>query len=190
MKTNINKKLLSSASYSLSIAAVSIALVLSNMSPVFASSINSENILELINEERSSRGLQTLTLDPSLDAAARLKSKDMLNRDYFEHFAFGLAPWDFIINAGYDYLYAGENLAMDFSTSEGTVNAWMNSPAHRENILNPDFRETGIGVVKGEFNDGSGPHTTTMTTNMFGRKKPAIVKIFNNVYEKIMDTLF
>lgn len=147
----------------------------------FASDITQENIERLINKERASRELPELTINQDLNNAASLKSRDMINRDYFEHFAHNLTPWIFIKNSGYDYLYAGENLAMDFKTSEGMVKAWMNSPAHRDNILNPDFDEIGIGVIKGEFTDKSGERETTMVSNMFGRKKPTIIKIFDNI---------
>ena len=148
---------------------------------VFASDINSDNILKLINQERTIRGIPTLKTNDELNQAASLKSKDMINRSYFDHYAFGLTPWDFIKNSGYDYLYAGENLAMDFNTSEGTVKAWMNSPAHRDNILNPDFTETGIGVVKGEYTEKGFGHSTTMISNMFGRQKPTILKAFDYI---------
>lgn len=156
-------------------------------SPVFASEISSDNVINLLNRERSERGLPRLVLDSDLNNAAVVKSKDMINRDYFEHFAFGSTPWDFIKNSGYIYLYAGENLAMDFNTSEGMVRAWMNSSSHRENILNPDFRDVGIGIVKGEYTDNSKNYNTTMVTNMFGRKKPAILKAWDFVSKNLLN---
>ncbi|MCL5411074.1 MAG: CAP domain-containing protein [Patescibacteria group bacterium] len=158
-------------------------------SHAFASAINTDNVLNLLNQERLERGLPKLVLDSDLDNAANLKSRDMVNRDYFEHFAFGSTPWDFIKNSGYKYLYAGENLAMDFNTSEGMVNAWMNSPAHRENILNPEFRDVGVGIIKGEFSDNKGNHNTIMVTNMFGRKKPTIVKIFDFITQNLFNNV-
>lgn len=160
------------------------------VSQALASPINTENVLDSINQERAVRGLPALTINSDLTSAANLKSKDMVNRDYFEHFAFGMTPWDFVRNAGYNYLYAGENLAMDFNTSEGMVSAWMNSPAHRENILNPDFRDAGIGIVKGEFTEDGKVHSTVMVTNMFGRKKPAIVKVFDYITHDLLGNIF
>lgn len=147
----------------------------------FASDITSQNILNNLNAERTARGLQTLTINPELNNAATLKSKDMINRDYFEHYAHGMAPWDFMNLFGYDYLYAGENLAMDFATSEGMTKAWMNSPAHKENILNPDFSEIGIGVVKGAYTENGKTHDTTMVTTMFGTPKPQFLKVVDRV---------
>lgn len=152
---------------------------------VFASDINQENVINLINKERTSRGIPSLKVDGDLNQAAGLKSKDMINRSYFDHYAFGLSPWDFITISGYNYLYAGENLAMDFNTSEGVVKAWMNSPTHRDNILNPDFTETGIGIVKGDFTEDSNVRSTTMVSNMFGRKRPTISKIFDYIAKNV-----
>ena len=151
----------------------------------FASEINQNNLINLINQERNSRGIPSLKLDNDLNNAASLKSKDMINRNYFDHYAYGLSPWDFITNSGYNYLYAGENLAMDFNTSEGVVKAWMNSPAHRDNILNPDFNDTGLGIVKGEYTENGYAHDTTMISNMFGRKRPAILKAFDYIARNV-----
>ncbi len=184
---NESNAVLKHKAMSLSFAVLSSVLFASH---ALASPINTENVLQSLNQERTSRGLPKLTIDPDLTSAASLKSKDMLNRNYFEHFAFGLSPWDFIRNAGYNYLYAGENLAMDFNTSEGMVSAWMNSPAHRDNILNPDFRETGLGIIKGEFTENGKSHTTTMVTDMFGREKPTIVKAFDYITKDLFKNLF
>lgn len=173
---------------SASLEGVIVSLLL--VTHVFASPITSENILKLLNEERSERNISKLDINPDLNNAAFLKSKDMINRDYFEHFAFGLSPWAFIKNSGYDYLYAGENLAMDFSTSEGMVRSWMNSPTHRDNILNPDYRDIGIGIVKGEYSENNSSHSTTMVTNMFGRKKPTIIKVFEYITGNLFGNIF
>ncbi len=149
-----------------------------------ASDITVENVKGQINYQREIRGLNPLSEDNRLDKAAEEKSKDMVERDYFEHYAYGLTPWIFISNQKYDYLYAGENLAMDFQTSEGMVRAWMSSPTHRKNILNPDFDDVGIGIVKGEYTDDTGSHETVMVANMFGKEKPKVLQFF----DKIVDT--
>jgi uncharacterized protein YkwD len=147
----------------------------------FASPITQENVINLINQERRLNGLSDLSIDPELNRASQMKSKDMLRRNYFEHYAFGLTPWGFIRNSGYDYIFAGENLAMNFSTSEGMVGAWMNSPAHKENILNPNYSDAGVGIIKGAYGESGTSHETIMVTTLFGKKKPLIV----NIVEKI-----
>ncbi|MEI6498555.1 MAG: CAP domain-containing protein [bacterium] len=159
-------------------------LIFSATLTAFASPITEENVLKNINDQRIINNLKPLKIDQDLNRAATLKSKDMINRDYFDHYAFGLSPWVFIRNAGYDYDEAGENLAMDFVTSEGMVNAWMNSPKHRDNILNADYQDIGVGIVKGEFTQGESTHTTYMVTNMFGTRKTDISQIFTNVISR------
>lgn len=154
---------------------------------VSASDINIQSVVFLTNQERTLNGLKPLNQDLDLDQAAYLKSANMIARNYFDHFAFGLSPWLIIRNSGYDYQIAGENLAMDFNSSEGMVSAWMNSTNHRKNILNPDFEDIGIGVVKGEFTESDGiKHETTMVTQMFGKKKSAFIsfaaKILNRIF--------
>lgn len=162
-----------------------IAVTVFASTPAFASEITNENVLYLINKERAYYGLDPLEENSDLDMAATNKSKDMVNKNYFEHYAFNMTPWDFIKNSGYNYLYAGENLAMNFQSAEGMINAWMKSSSHRKNILSEDYNEAGIGIVKGEYTDDGQVRETYMVTNMFGRKKPFIVEVFNNIVETI-----
>ena len=147
----------------------------------FASDISPQNIFLLVNKERTTRGLVPLRENTNLTNAATAKSTDMINRNYFDHYAFGLTPWDFVLSYDYNYLTAGENLAMDFETSEGVVKAWMESSSHRANILNPDFQDLGVGVVKGAYINNEGTHETKMVTQMFGRHKSVIVQAFDNI---------
>jgi uncharacterized protein YkwD len=148
-----------------------------------AAPITEGNIRSLVNHERTSRGIPALSSDERLRAAAVNKSTDMINRDYFEHYAYGLTPWTFISSENYNYLYAGENLAMDFDTAEGVVNAWMGSSAHKANILSENYSDIGVGVIKGEFTDVNGTHETFMVTEMFGREKPAIVRAIDTAVD-------
>ena len=176
--SNISKITKFSVSFVISLAIFSSTLT------AFSSPITEDNVLKNINDQRVINHLAPLKIDADLDRAATLKSKDMINRDYFDHFAYGLSPWDFIRNAGYDYSEAGENLAMDFVTSEGMVGAWMNSPKHRDNILNPNFEDIGIGIVKGEYTQNYSTHTTYMVTNMFGVKRYTVTEILTSVMSR------
>lgn len=102
------------------------------------------------NAQRSNGGLGSLTLHSQLNAAAQAKAQDMFADDYWAHIApDGTTPWSFIKGAGYSYRLAGENLAKNFATSAGVVTAWMNSPSHRENVMNGEFVHVGYGVVNG-----------------------------------------
>ncbi|MCX6809082.1 MAG: CAP domain-containing protein [Candidatus Berkelbacteria bacterium] len=171
------------------LSVMGLVVVFGITSKAFASPITPQNLEYLVNKERMYNGLKPLVVDSQLDSAATSKSKDMVTRNYFEHYAFGLTPWDFILSSGYNYLYAGENLAMNFDTSEGTVQAWMNSPAHRANILNPDYEDMGIGVVKGAYTVNGSEEQTVMVTNMFGRKKPAILEVLTSLIDQISEVL-
>lgn len=130
-------------------------------------SVDEQYLLNLINQERTSRGLSALTYNNQLHEAAQAKAEDMLKNGYFEHISpSGKTPWIFIKTAGYDYLKAGENLAIDFTSVKGPVEGWMNSPTHRANILKADYEETGIAEVKGTYQG----RETTIVVEEFGTK--------------------
>lgn len=131
----------------------------------YAAQISPDEIIRLTNEKRSTAGLSTLTLNTTLSSAAYTKGRDMVDRDYWAHVApDGTAPWKFFTDSGYRYRYAGENLARDFTNPSSTVDAWMNSPTHRENILNPKYKEIGIGVIEGDLAGVD----TTIVVQFFG----------------------
>lgn len=139
--------------------------------PAQLATITSSRVVQLTNQERVKAGLAPLTINSALTAAAQDKGNDMLEHDYFAHISpSGVTPWFWIQKHGYDYSVAGENLAIDFTNVEDVVAAWMASPSHRENILRPDYTETGVAVVTGEFQGG----TSTIVVHDFG--KPAVAE--------------
>lgn len=108
-----------------------------------------EGMLEMVNRERTSRGLQPLTMDPELQEVARAHARDMFARGYFAHETpEGIDPFQRMDAAGITYRTAGENLALA-PTLEIAHEGLMNSPGHRANILNGDFGRVGIGVLDG-----------------------------------------
>jgi len=114
-----------------------------------ASVLNYEKeVVRLVNKERSSRGLPTLTMDWQLSRVARYKSQDMHDKGYFSHTSptYG-SPFDMISAFGISYRSAGENIAKGQRTPQEVVNAWMNSSGHRANILNASFTKIGVGYV-------------------------------------------
>jgi uncharacterized protein YkwD/uncharacterized membrane protein required for colicin V production len=108
-----------------------------------------EAMLELVNKERTSRGLVPLVMDEKLREVARAHADDMFKRGYFAHNTpEGVDPFARMQAAGIVFGTAGENLALAPELNiahEGL----MNSPGHRANILNPSFRKVGIGVLDG-----------------------------------------
>ena len=101
----------------------------------------------LINNQRTAAGLSPLVIDDELQNVARIKARDMVDKSYFSHTSptYG-SPFDMMKNFGVTYKTAGENIAGN-STNSGAVNAWMNSPGHKANILNNSYNYTGIAVV-------------------------------------------
>ncbi|MGL5314844.1 MAG: CAP domain-containing protein [Peptostreptococcaceae bacterium] len=120
-----------------------------------------KEVLNLVNAERAKQGLSALTLDSQLSNVATIKSQDMINKNYFDHNSptYG-SPFDMMKQFGISYKSAGENIAMGQKTPQEVVNAWMNSKGHRDNILNANFTNLGVGVAK----DSSG---TIYWTQMF-----------------------
>lgn len=133
--------------------------------PAFSSAITHENIVSLTNESRKIFGLNTLKANSVLNHAAQEKANDMAAKGYFAHNSpDGRAPWDFIKAAGYEYVMAGENLAVNFYEAESVEQAWMDSPSHKANILNKNFEEIGIGIAEGQY----GGRTSIFVVQMFG----------------------
>lgn len=134
------------------------------------SDITAARVLLETNQARMDQGLPGLQVSSQLSAAALNKGQDMLEQQYWSHLSpDDQQPWDFIRAAGYDYATAGENLARDFTNSTEMIQAWLNSPTHRANILSAQFEEVGMAVVQGKL-DGV---ETTLVVQMFGA--PAIV---------------
>ena len=108
-----------------------------------------EEMLRLVNEERTRAGVPTLVMDERLRELARAHSRDMFQRGYFSHYTPDrLSPFDRMDQFGIRYLTAGENLALA-PTTQAAMRGLMNSPGHRANILSPSFRRIGIGAMDG-----------------------------------------
>jgi uncharacterized protein YkwD len=106
-------------------------------------------MLRLVNIERVNAGVEPLVVDETLITVARLHSKDMWQRQYFAHTNLdGLDPFDRMRNGGATFGTAGENLALARTTLRAHEGL-MNSPGHKRNILDPNFKRVGIGVVDG-----------------------------------------
>ncbi|MCL5794942.1 MAG: CAP domain-containing protein [Patescibacteria group bacterium] len=155
---------------------------LSFVGRINASDISEQKIFELTNSQRASNGLSALSLNNQLYIAAKNKAKNMASLHYFDHYSpLGQSPWDFMIEANYNYKLAGENLAMDFRTSEGVVKGLMNSAPHKNNILNPEYENMAIAVEYGEI----GNHQTTLVVQMFGKPDYTVLGKINNLFGRI-----
>ena len=122
-------------------------------------------VIKLTNDERSDLAKAPLRRNVTLDAAAQMKANHMARNEYFSHYApDGTSPWYWFNQAGYTYAHAGENLAIHFTDSTEVVDAWMDSPTHRDNIVNGNFTEIGVGTAKGEYEG----YETVYVVQLFG----------------------
>lgn len=135
------------------------------------SSITRQDVINLTNTERQRYGLPTLKENNILDKAAEDKAKNMFSENYWAHNSpSGKSPWVWFRQEGYDYVYAGENLARGFSTSKDTMDAWMASKmGHKENVLGSNYQEIGIAVEDGILNG----EKTTLVVQLFGSPQGA-----------------
>jgi uncharacterized YkwD family protein/spore coat assembly protein SafA len=106
-------------------------------------------VIRLVNIQRTKAGLQALTQNWQLSRVARYKSQDMIDRGYFAHNSptYG-SPFKMMESFGLRYSAAGENIAMGQQSPAQVMNAWMNSPGHRNNIMSPSFTQIGVGLAK------------------------------------------
>lgn len=149
------------------VAQIFISVIKHNYQSVLGNStdISPEVMLSLTNQERIKKGLKELDLNEQLSNAAYLKGQNMLELNYWAHNApDGTTPWFFVKKTGYNYVYAGENLARGFSTSSDIINAWMASPSHRDNILSQNYKDIGFAVLEGNLLN----EQTTLVVEMFG----------------------
>ncbi len=128
-------------------------------------------LVDLTNTDRAAYNLDSLTVSEKLVAAAQAKANDMADKSYFAHTSpEGIDSWHWFKQAQYDFQHAGENLAVDFSDSADVERAWMNSPTHRDNILNGKYTEVGIATALGTYQG----HPTTFVVTMFGSPRVAV----------------
>ncbi|MBW6440727.1 CAP domain-containing protein [Patescibacteria group bacterium] len=162
----------------LSLAIFFILIQISFAHSVSAASIEVQDVINLTNKSRIEAGLDALVVNEKLMQAAIAKANDMFANQYFDHNSpQGLTPWDFIKSAGYEYQYAGENLAIDFITAGGAHKALMESSSHRENILNLKYSEIGIAVVEGLFEQGRSIIIVEEFGAPFFKKQPSNISL-------------
>ena len=130
-----------------------------------------EEVISQTNVFRKTLGLGELKESSVLDIAATQKLDDMKQGQYFAHTSpAGVSPWYWIEVNNYEYSYAGENLAIGFFSAKDTVDAWINSPTHRANLANSNYKEIGIAVAPAKIQNSEG----FLVVQLFGTPKPTI----------------
>lgn len=139
----------------------------------FFAAILPDVLVDETNINRETANINLLNANPLLQEAARLKAENMAANGYFAHTSpDGKNPWYWLEEVGYSFALAGENLAVNFINSNDVTEAWMDSPGHRENILNGDFTEIGIAAAKGKYKGNE----TTFVVQFFGRPASGIAR--------------
>ncbi|MDB5225502.1 MAG: hypothetical protein JWL87_454 [Candidatus Adlerbacteria bacterium] len=119
---------------------------------VFLAAVVRADVIGITQEARTDLGRGELRENETLNAAAQAKAQDMASKGYFSHVTpSGEQPWVWFERQGYNYVYAGENLAVRFNDSKDVVDAWMASPTHRANIAKAQYQEIGVGIAEGRY---------------------------------------
>lgn len=143
--------------------------VVFNRSDYFAQILSSV-LVDAANSDRQRLNTGTLKVNPVLVQAAQMKANDMAAKGYFAHTSpSGVTPWYWFGQAGYKYVRAGENLAVNFNDSSLLHQAWMNSPTHRANIVNGYYTEVGIAMANGIYKG----REATFVVQLFGQPAKA-----------------
>lgn len=151
-----------------------------------SSNLSIEGVVKWTNIQRGQNGnLPALSENILLNRAAALKLQDLFDKQYFEHISpTGQGPADLAKNAGYAYISIGENLALgNFDNDEVLVQDWMDSPGHRENILNIKYTEIGVAVGKGLYKG----EETWIAVQEFGRPASSCPQVDANLKKQISD---
>ena len=137
------------------------------------------------NEQRKTNGLPALRSSLVLDEAAAAKLDDMFQYQYFAHVSpAGLGVGDWAKGQQYEFITIGENLALgNYKDDQALVQAWMDSPGHRANILNTKYREIGIAAGKGMYEG----RQTWLAVQIFGLPFAACPAVDSKLYSTIQE---
>lgn len=141
----------------------------------YAASMTINGLLADSNSARASNGVASLHLNDKLDAAAQAQANDMAARNYWSHNTpEGNPPWVWVTAQGYSYQKLGQNLAAGFSDEQATINGWLASAPHRENLLDPAFTEVGFGSANNPDYTSAGGGPMTVVVAFYGKPPPAV----------------
>ncbi len=145
--------------------------------------LTAEGVISFTNMQRAINSLPALTQNALLNQSALNKAKDMFEKQYFAHDSpEGRGVADLASDVGYEFITIGENLALgNFLNDEVLVQAWMDSPGHRENILNSRYTEIGVSVLKGTYEG----RQTWMAVQHFGLPMSACPQVESSLLATI-----
>ena len=145
------------------------------------SDITITSLFDETNEAREQAGVAPLELNQKLNDAAYLKAQDMITNQYWAHTSpSGVEPWKWFGDVKYDYSEAGENLAKGFYSTNAAMTAWLNSPEHKENIVNKNYKDVGFAILTGEL-DGK---QTTIIVVLYGLQTQDLAASVANTFSE------
>lgn len=147
------------------------------------SSLTRSEVIKFTNVERTEAGLPPLKENAELNISSEIKARDMLDEQYFAHDSpSNVGVSDLAEEVNYDYILIGENLALgNFKDDQALIQAWMDSPGHRENILNERYEDIGVNVIKGVFEG----RTVWMAVQHFGLPSSACPEPSQSIKDQI-----
>ncbi len=153
------------------IAVYALLFFISPTQATLATPIEAENIaisdtlIAMTNQERDEYALDHLEFNTELYKAAEAKAEYIFANDSFSHERLDGETFSiWIRETNYQYKRVGENLAIHFDQPEDIMSAWLSSPLHKKNILNPLYEDVGIAVIEGLYNN----KPTTVVVQVFG----------------------
>lgn len=127
------------------------------------------DIVNGTNQARANLNKSAYTSNALLMSAAQMKAEDMAKQHFFAHTApDGTVAWDYFKKVGYTYSVAGENLAITNQDASAVINGWLNSPTHRDNLLNDSYTDLGIGMAN--YGDYQGHPNTIVIVAFYGKR--------------------
>lgn len=136
----------------------------------YATSMSVNGLLASTNNARAAEGVAALQLNSKLNAAAKAKADDMAARNYWSHNTpEGNPPWIFVSSQNYAYLKLGENLAAGFDSEQATINGWLASPPHKQNMMDTAFSEVGFGFANNPNYTSAGGGPMTIVVAFYGK---------------------
>jgi uncharacterized protein YkwD len=140
--------------------------------PLYATDITVESVIAQLNFERAAKKLPPLRHDDRLAVAAADRIRDMEDQGYWAHVGpDGNSPFRWLKPHGYNFWFAGENLASGFETAEVMVEGWMESKGHRDNILSPMYADCGIAILEGSTTRRATGYSVVV---IFAREQPEL----------------
>jgi hypothetical protein len=130
-------------------------------------SATAQELINMTNEYRQDNNLLSLRINPRLTQAAVNKARDIITNQHFDHSSVdGQRFSQWIKDVDYQYLYVGENLAIDFDNNQDLFAAWLESTSHKDNIEKPQYQEIGVAALEGKFKN----HSTIVVVQLFGSR--------------------